>query len=123
MTRQILALATSLLLVAPLAGAAEQAPASIAQPVMLETVVVTPSRQYTAAEWQQRQAARQLAAAEAAPVVLEPVFVTPSRRYTLAEWQARDAERRYVASEMRKAQGWLRAVWRTLGLKGRPVEA
>jgi len=112
-------LAAALLIAAPLA--ANAAGAAMAQPVVLEAVVVTPKANYSAAEWQARQAARPLAVA--APVVLEPVIVTPSRNYTVAEWRARGAERQYAATELRKARHWLRAVWHTLGFKSRPQQA
>lgn len=115
---QILA-AAALLIAAPFA--ANAAGTSVAQPVVLDAVVVTPKATYSAAEWQARQASRQLAVAS--PVVLDKVIVTPARSYTVAEWRARGAERQYAATELRKARSWLRAVWRTLGFKSHPQEA
>lgn len=111
--------AATLLIAAPFAAVAAPATAAVAAPVQLEAIVVTPKAVYSAREWQARQ--QQVAAAT--PVVLEKVIVTPARQYTVAEWRARDGERRYAATELRKARHWLRAVWHTLGLRAKPVEA
>ncbi len=126
----------------------EAAAVTVAEATTLEAVVVTPSANYSASQWQARQSmqhasrnavvlervivtptarysvaewnARRNPALALAAVTLEPVIVTPHGSYTLAEWQQRQSGLAY-AKQQRSVRGWLQAVWRTVRLARSPI--
>ena len=84
--------------------------------VLLERVIVTPTARYSVAEWDARRAP----ALALAAVTLEPVIVTPRASYTLTEWQQRQSGLAY-AKQQRSVSGWLLAVWRTVRIARSPL--
>lgn len=100
-------------------------PAAVADatitPVMLESVVVTPTANYSLTQWKAQREARETIVA----VMLEPVIVTQRAHYTLAQWQQRQAGLAYARRDeqpRKNLSGWLLAIWRSFVFKPTLIE-